>query len=141
MLTVMKMERKDHSIPKKKHVACTKICIQSTFQLLANLEHLLQLHVIFFLWHLCEILSKNKFTCNFPFFFFFFFKQTGYIYLQKSIHLLEDIHTWLHDGFCFLVKILSPKNFNKIFTKGFSNTMLTRCLRFRLTLFSNRRCC
>lgn len=54
---------------------------------------------------------------QFPF-FFFFFKQTGYIYLQKSIHLLEDIHTWLHDGFCFLVKILSPKNFNKIFIKG-----------------------
>lgn len=24
MLTVMKMERKDHSIPKKKRVACTK---------------------------------------------------------------------------------------------------------------------
>lgn len=93
MLTVMKMERKDHSIPKKKRVACTKICIQSTFQLLANLEHLLQLHVNFFLWHLCEILSKNKFTCNFPFFFFLFFKQTGYIYLQKSIHPLEDIHT------------------------------------------------
>lgn len=40
-----------------------------------------------------------------------FFKQTGYIYLQKSIHLLEDIHTWLHDGFCFFGENFIPKKF------------------------------
>lgn len=93
MLTVMKMERKDHSIPKKKRVACTKNMHSKYISIIGQSRTFITVACNFFLWHLCEILSKNKFTCNFPFFSSFFFKQTGYIYLQKSIHLLEDIHT------------------------------------------------
>lgn len=75
MLTVMKMERKDHSIPKKKRVACTKNMHSKYISIIGQSRTFITVACNFFLWHLCEILSKNKFTCNFPFFFFFFLNK------------------------------------------------------------------
>lgn len=80
MLTVMKMERKDHSIPKKKRVACTKNMHSKYISIIGQSRTFITVACNFFFCGIyvkfCPKISLHAIS---PLFFFFLNKPVTFI--------------------------------------------------------------
>lgn len=108
------MERKDYYILKKKRETCTENRHSKFFWINGQYITFIIVACNFFLWHLCEILSRNKFTDN------FFSKKINRWHLSPKEYSTFRRSSYLSTRcfWGFFVKILSPKNFDKNFYKG-----------------------